>query len=659
MAQHAILTLSNVTWLLIAMTFVVIPHVARLPLWMTGCCIAAALWRAWIARKGLRTPPWWIMACFALGIVIFARIEYGRLFGREIGVALLIVMLCLKILEMKTRRDALLAIFLGFFLVATNFLYSQTIAMGAYMLICVWIFVATLIGFNRIGTEATLRERLVPAAWLLVQAIPLMLVIFLLFPRSIGPLWNIPSEAQASTGLSDSMSPGDISKLIQNDAVAFRAEFDGAIPNNAELYWRGPVLGIYNGQTWRMGSSIPLSTIPHQALSPATSYRVTLQAHNKTWLFALDMPNTLPENAYFTQDFQLRARQPVSSLRVYAMQSHLQYRVDPQLPPAALVRYREYFPGINPRTIAFAKKLRMEAADEKQFIDRVLRLYNTEFTYTLEPPALGANAMDEFLFNTKQGFCEHYAGSFALIMRAAGIPARVVTGYQGGELNPLTRQLVVRQSDAHAWTEIWLADLGWVRVDPTFAVSPLRINQGFTAAMGPVGVVNNLVAADKLGLLRQLQYSWDALNTEWNRWVVGFNADRQRDFLSRMGMQTVDWKNIAIWLGSALFGIVGITTLLLLGRLYTKRKDPLVAIYDRLCNKLAKAGFPRAPHEGPLDYLTRVARQQPGIARDLHDLIETYIALRYAKPAAAPTVFQTELRRLVQLERRFRPFKLV
>jgi protein-glutamine gamma-glutamyltransferase len=630
MLNQSALTLANITWLLAAMAFVIAPHAARMPLWVSAVCIAAGAWRWWIARHALRVPPWWLMGLIAVAVAIAARAEYGRWFGREVGVTLLIIMLCLKILEMRMKRDAMIPVFMGFFLAMTNFMYSQTILMGLYMLACVWIFIAALIGFNRINTEATLKQRVVPAGWLLLQSIPLMLVLFFLFPRLSGALWSMPQDERAQMGLSDSMSPGDISKLSVSEAVVFRVEFDGAVPQTEDLYWRGPVLGEQDGRAWRMYPVASLAKINYTPQGPPIRYTVTLQPHNKPWLFALDLPAAAPADAYFLTDFQLRSRTPVATLKAYDITSHLRYAVGTALGPRDLQPYLKIDTTLNPRAIAYGKKLKEDFPDPKVLTETLLTRYNKEFDYTLEPPRLGANPVDEFFFDTKKGFCEHYAGSFVLLLRAAGIPARVVTGYQGGEINPLTRQLVVRQAEAHAWSEVWFADLGWVRIDPTFAVSPLRINRGMSEAFGPIGVMNTLIDADKLGLLRQIAFSWDAVNTQWNRWVVGFSQDRQRDFLEGLGMRDVDWRSIAIWLIAGVIATGGVTGLFLFLRTMQTHKEPLVRAYERLCEKLAKTGVARASHEGPLDYWQRLKLLRPEAAEKAGPLFATYVGLRYA-----------------------------
>lgn len=650
MLNQSALTLANITWLIAALSFVIAPHTLRLPLWVTAVCVLAGAARWWIARSGWRTPAWWCMAVLAIGVFVGAYLEYRRIFGREVGVTLLIAMLCLKTLEMKMKRDVLIVIFMGFFLAMTNFLYSQTLPMGIYMFICAWIFVATLIGFNRIGTEATIRERLVPSAWLMLQAIPLMLVLFFLFPRLSGPLWTMPQEDRARTGLSDRMAPGDISKLSLSDAVAFRVDFQGAVPENADLYWRGPVLGQHEGRAWTAYNVSEVPRLNYQSEGPPISYRVTLQPHNKPWLFALDLPGSLPADGYFLADYQLRAKTPIATLRAYDMTSYLRYRAGTEISPAQRRPYLRYVDTLNPRAIAYGKTLRAEFADDKDLIETLLKRYNLEFTYTLEPPTLGLHPVDEFFFDTKQGFCEHYASSFVLILRAAGIPARVVTGYQGGEVNPITRQLVVRQSEAHAWSEVWLADLGWVRIDPTFAVSPLRINRGMSAALGPSGLFDTLAGTDRLGVLNQLRYGWDALNSQWNRWVIGFSSERQRGLFDRFGVDNMDWKQLAVWMIVGMALASGIVGALLLLQTYRSRKTPVVAAYDAFCRKLEKAGIRRAPQQGPQDFLAQIARARPTLHTEASKVITAYVAARYA--ASADTA--AAIKQFILLARRFR-----
>ena len=582
------LDVRNVMWLLGAMLIVVAPHMLRLPYWVGIFFVVVVGWRAWISWSAMHFPPRAVVLTITVVATVGTYLQFGRIGGREAGVTLLVLMSALKLLEMRTQREVVLSVYLGFFLVLTNFLFSQSIPLGIYMLACVWIFIATLIGFNRPGRSPTLGERMRPAGALLVQALPLMVAFFILFPRVNGPLWALPRDTPSgTTGLSETMSPGNIANLIKSDAVAFRVRFEGERPPYA-------------------------------------------------WVMA---------------DLQIRSRRPVTEPRRYEMTSWLDFHYGADERPRGLQRDLAFDETRNPRTVALGRQWAVESKNPREIVNRAVALYNREFTYTLTPPTLDPrDPYDDFLFNTKRGFCEHYAGSFALLMRAAGIPARVVTGYQGGEVNPFSQELVVRQADAHAWTEIWLEGEGWTRVDPTSAVSPLRVEQGINAALGPIGVIPSLIAADRLGVLASLRYGWQALNGRWEQWVVGYNVDRQRDFFTRLGFANVDWRTLGFWLMVAIFLVGGAVTLGLLVRERPRRPDAPLAAWNRYCAKLAAAGVARAPHEGPLDFLARVRRANPQWAGAAEEITRRYVAARYGAGAT-----RAELRELAGLVRDFRP----
>ena len=342
---------------------------------------------------------------------------------------------------------------------------------------------------------------------------------------------------------------------------------------------------------------------------------------------------------------------PVDTRMRFEVRSWLEYRYGERLPQ--LVRNQNLYlgDGRNPRTIALGRQWAAEAPGPKALVQRALQYFNRQFVYTLEPPILDDDrAYDQFLFDAKRGFCEHYAGSFALLMRAAGIPARVVTGYQGGEINPLNNELLVRQADAHAWAEVWLEDEGWVRVDPTAAVSPSRIEGGVNAALGPIGVIPSILSYDPLGILNSLRFAWDAMNSQWNTWVLGYNVDRQRQFLMGLGMENVDWQTLGFWLVIVTFSLVGVLSLALVARDLPRRREPAVAAWERFCAKLGAAGLARAAHEGPLDYLARVRAAKPASAAEAEAITARYVEARYGDGAT-----KAQLRELARLVRAFRP----
>jgi len=646
------LDVRNVLWLLAAMGFVVAPHVPRLPYWIAIFCAIVVAWRAWIAWAAWHFPSRLLMVALTIASSVGIWLTYRSLFGREAGVALLITMSALKLLEMRTQREVTHSIYLGFFLVLTSFLFSQSIPLGIYMLLCVWIYVATLVGFNRVGRSPTLSERLRPAAALLVQALPLMAAFFLLFPRVQGPLWALPRDTTAArTGLSDTMTPGGIANLIKSEEVAFRVQFESDMPGMGALYWRGPVLADFDGRSWRMQEPRNIIDPRYARQERPVRYAVTLEPHQKTWLFALDVPAERPPHTTLLYDLQLRNPVPVSQRMRYEMTSWLDYRYGERSLPQYLRQALKFDDEHNPRTVALAREWFAQSPNARAFITRTLQHFNREFTYTLEPPPLDQqNPYDDFLFGQKRGFCEHYAGTFTLMMRAAGIPARVVTGYQGGEVNPLNQELTVRQADAHAWSEVWLPNEGWVRIDPTAAVSPMRIEGGVNAALGPIGVMSSLIAADQLGLLAQVRFAWQMVNSQWTQWVIGYNVDRQRQFFMNLGLPTVDWGTLAFWLVIATFTVGAAVSIGLLVRDRPRRREAAVIAWQRYCAKLAAAGITRAPHEGPLDFLARVRSMKPQLAAQAEDITRRYVDARYGEGAS-----KADLKELLRRVRELRP----
>ncbi|MFA7300218.1 MAG: DUF3488 and transglutaminase-like domain-containing protein, partial [Sideroxydans sp.] len=523
-------------------------------------------------------------------------------------------------------------VFLSCFIIITNFFYSQSIPTALFMLATLLVIMGTWVHLH--SGDLKLKPRLRIGGVLLLQAIPLSLILFVLFPRVQGPLWGLPQDAYASSGLSDTMSPGSMSKLSLNDAAAFRVTFDGPVPPREKLYWRGPVLWDFDGTTWTRGRNNTLLPPKLDDAASPVGYTVTLEPHNKRWLFALDMPGRLSIAADFTPDFQLLSRNPVNARIRYQASSFLSYRANLNEPPQQLRRALALPRGLNPQARQLAASWRAEYPDDDAAIVRAVLNHFSQggFEYTLEPPLLGANGMDDFLFQTKQGFCEHYAGSFVFLLRAAGIPARVVTGYQGSEYNALGDYYILRQSDAHAWAEAWLPERGWVRFDPTAVIAPARIEFGLSAAVADPAALP-FMARNPPQWLRELRFNWDAMANQWNQWVLGYNPETQFAFLTRLGMEDITWQKMALNMLAGIFLLVGLFTLILLRRLVVRQRDPVQAVWLKLCRKLEKAGLPRAPYEGPLDYATRIAQARPDLAELIRDLANRYVALRYADHA--------------------------
>lgn len=629
------LALHHVLWLVVSLGLVTAPHAARLPWWVVALIATLAAWRAYIGYARHTLPNRWLLLVIVTVATIGIYLNYRTIFGRDAGVALLVVMLGLKLLEMRTLRDAMLLIFLGYFLVITNFLYSQTILTGVYMLGCVWIITATMMSLHYGREEPPIRKQIPAAGVLLVQSVPLMLVLFLLFPRVQGPLWGLPQDAYSGvSGLSDTMTPGSLSNLILSDAVAFRVRFESDIPPPKQRYWRGPVMVDFDGRAWAASRFI-YGSPRFSNVGPVITYEVTLEPHNKRWLFALDIPARAVPHSATGADFQIRSFSPINNRMRYEMASFLDYTYGAEENANALHRARQLPPGFNPSAIELAHTLRRKFPDDRDLVREVLSIFRTQnFFYTLSPPLLGRNSVDDFLFRTRRGFCEHYASAFAVLMRAAGIPTRIVTGYLGGEVNQLGDYLIVRQADAHAWTEVWLADKGWVRVDPTAAVSPMRVEAGISAAV-PRGDPLPLLVRGDFEILRQLQFTWDLMANTWNQWVLGYTPERQRLLLTGMGIDDTTWYTLTVIMLVLAGIIVLVLAALMLRRLRTRADDPARALYSRFCDKLQRKGLPRAADEGPIDYARRIEQSRPDLASPILAITQLYVSLRYGTDYSA------------------------
>jgi transglutaminase-like putative cysteine protease len=633
----------ELVWLIASLTVVVAPHAARAPWWLTLLTLCLYGWRVYFAlNRGPLPSRWLLMGVLAVAMLAIWG-ENRSLFGRQAGILLLMLFSGMKLLESRSHRDCAVAAFLGFFLIMTNFLYTQSIPTALAMCAGLFMLIASLVGLS--APRRPLRANLRSAGLLLAHAAPAALVLFLLFPRVQGPLWGLPQDAYAGlSGLSESMEPGNLSSLVLSDAVAFRAEFEGEAPPARLLYWRGPVLWEFDGRKWSMGPTALAPYTPPQSGGPPYRYGVVLEAHNRDWLFSLEAATTLPDRARFSSDGQVLAQFPVRSRIRYEMASIAVAQTRPDEAASQLRRALRLPAGYNPRSVALAREWRAQTASDAEIATKAIAFMRAgRYVYTLEPPLLEENSVDDFLFNTKSGFCEHFSSAFVFLMRAAGVPARVVIGYQGGDTNPVDRIVTVRQSDAHAWAEIFLAGRGWVRVDPTTASAPGRVDSGLARSVPNAASLPFLMRTD-LQWLRSLRYRWEALAHKWNVWVLGYNPERQRDLLTFVGIPDADWRALT----AALFTILGLITAGLLAWSLRRlvRPDPVQKAWRAFCRKLAARGLEREPYEGPRDYSTRAARALPGSRRAILRIGALYIGVRYGARVRAEKV--AELRRLVR-----------
>lgn len=596
--------------LIFSSALVLVPHAAHFPVWITLCAAATLAWRAAITLRGKRLPPLALLLPLSLLAMGGVYASFHTLLGREAGVAMLALLLAFKLLEMHARRDLFVVIFLSFFLLLTSFFYSQSMAAALLMIATVIVLLTAQLSFQYAGAQPPLARRLQLAARIFAMAAPLALLLFVAFPRIQGPLWGLPGDGHGGrTGLSDSMAPGNISNLAQSGETAFRVRFDGPAPAQNTLYWRGIVLGDYDGRTWTRLRGNREGKVNVALRGPKLRYHVTLEPNGGRWLFALDLParvDGLEHGTYRASPaLELSLPEPIDARLRYDASSVADYSLQADASAEQLLAWRALPAGYNPRTLAWGARLAATYKPEAAIQAVLTSFHKDNYSYTLQPPLLGKHAVDEFLFDSKAGFCEHYAGAFVVLMRAMGLPARVVTGYQGGELNPVDGYLTVSQSDAHAWAEVWLPGRGWLRFDPTAAVAPERIESSLARALPPSAPFGSRALGALMDVrpawLTALRFDWSAVNNAWNQWVLDYNPERQRGVLDELA---ADFGNLRSLLGAG-----AVLALLWLALALRRRQhgDRLDLLYGAFCQAQARRGCARAPSEGPHDYAARLA----------------------------------------------------
>lgn len=630
--------------LIFAASVALAPHLWAQPIWLGGCLLALLGLRAWQVFFSRPHLPTWLLISATFVLLFLSFRAHHSLIGRDGGMAVLACLIIAKLFESKNHRDSQIVLMLSYFCTIAFFLISQSPMMALAAVLSFVSITTALLTQKRSHDSA--KQSVKMASRLLVEAVPLAILLFLFFPRLPGPLWAMPSERSARSGLSaDAMEPGSISQLTLDDSIAFRVQFDGKVPRQQDLYWRGPVYDYFDGRRWlpaaNQGQSAPSIT----ALAEPISYTITLEPHQQRWLLALDLPVTLPSESRINSTLQLLSRERVKQRQRYRVSSALRWSTSDD----GLVEQALRLPKTgNPRTRALAQT--WSALPSEQRIEAALGfLRNNDFAYTLEPPLLNsADSIDEFLFTTKQGFCEHFASSFSYLMRASGIPARIVTGYQGGEFNGAGGYLIIRQADAHAWVEVWLEGRGWQRIDPTAAVSPARIELGLARSV-PQGADLPMMLRADYSFLKALRLQMDVFSNGWNQWVIGYDMQRQMQFLQKLGISDYLSSRYLIGLlggGSALFGLLA---LYLFWPKRQKMRDPASRLYLRFCRQLSKKGFTRADSEGPLDFSQRVSQELPQHAAQIETITALYLQIRYGN---TPNKNIAELRTHIA---RFRP----
>ena len=613
-------------WLFATALATTIPHVAHQPLWLSSLTALIIIYAGWLWWRNARLPGRWLLMLLVGIACAGVLVEFRTILGRDAGVAMLVLFMALKLLELRSQRDAMVLITLGYFLLLTHYFYSQSISTGLWLIATMTLVTATLIRVHG-GPSSKPVPTLRYAGLLTLQAIPFMLILYVLFPRISGPLWGLPQDAHsARSGLTEQMSPGSFSNLVLSSDIVFRVRFEDEMPAFDKLYWRGPVMDTFDGRTWHPHPG--LSRKPTiEALSPPIRYESTLEANQQRWLLALDAPAPSLKEFGINSTLTVTNRQVISQRSRFTLISVTDYRFN-AIEDAEVLRRNLKLPAdLNPKSRALAESWHAQSANPSATVNLAIALFSgKDFTYTLQPPLLGEHSIDQFLFESRRGFCEHYAAAFVVLMRAAGIPARVVGGYQGGERNPVDGLFVVRQSDAHAWAEVWLAGKGWVRVDPTAAVSPSRIESGIASAM-PTGEPLPALITMRSDWLRSVRHRWEAINNAWNQEVLGYNPERQRQLLSHLGLSDNNWQSLIVTLAG-----LGISCLLIITAwtLYHRpRLDPAQRLWHVALRRIARRQVNYAPWETPLALLRRIEIEKPELATPFAAVVNAYLATRY------------------------------
>ncbi len=649
--------------LLVAQLAVLAPHLFRLPLWVSAVAIVCALWRL-LLYMGRGFYPSGVLKTLLVIISIVAILsEYGNLFSLEPIIALLITTFALKLIEMKSRRDVLVVIYLAYFVAATHFLFEQGIIDALYILLTAALVTGALVALHETEERPALSHAFGASTKLIAQAIPLTVIMFIVFPR-IDPLWSVPgAESRAKTGPSDSMSPGDISNLAGSSDLAFRVSFDGSIPPADQLYWRGLVFSHFDGRRWSAGSNksaemswtqyVRSVSMDTSKLSDASSYTVTMEASRQPWLYAMPLARSDTKSVLQAGNATLRTIYPLDQRFQYRVNSWQNYVLEPELDGYRRGIELQLPDGFNPDTLDFARQKRREAGSAAAYVQSILRMFNREqFAYTIRPPKLGRHSVDEFLFSTRSGFCEHYASSFVVLMRAAGIPARVVVGYQGGELNPFENYLLVHEFDAHAWAEVWFQGRGWQRVDPTAAVAPERVESSINELLAEeIGENSALPFFNfrELPMLRWARLRWDSVNYSWTKWVLNYDTELQMQVLEEWLGQVNGWR-IALFVllsGGAVMLLVALSLL----RQKVKHKLHVIdKCYLKHVRAAGRLGLKRSDGEGADTFATRVAAEYPELADSAKRIAHLYNSIRYNTHSGqqAPTDLQRKLRNEVR-----------
>jgi len=631
-------------WLLIAQALVILPHLERIPVWLIAAWLFSVVWRILVYQGRWSFPGGFVKLMLVITSGVCIMLSYGSFFGLEPTVAWLITAYIFKLLEMRSRRDIIVVIYLSYFVIVTQLLFTQSMPHVFYLLGGAVLITTSLIVLHQSADRPQLWAPLALAIKMILQAVPLMIIMFLVFPR-FEPFWSVPLPShQSKTGFGNRMSPGDIARLARSGELAFRAEFEGTMPTQQELYWRGLVLSEFNGRSWLPSDDKKLDSVSMDyklvSASKVFQYSVILEPTQRHWLFSLPVAESSNNGVLYDRDFLLSSEFSLSRRFKYDVVSYVNVIREPHLERSRRRRELKLPDDFNPRARQIAHEWMNELEDQERYVARVLRYFNEKpFVYTLQPPRLGEHSVDEFLFRTRKGFCEHYASSFAFMMRAAGIPARVVVGYQGGTRSPYSNYIIVRQLDAHAWVEVWMAGQGWIRLDPTSMVSPDRIEYGSEETLAEEETFLSesplsLIHLRNISWVRDLQFRYDQINHRWHTWVLGYDSQLQFETLKALlGEVTPQRMVLAILLSGGL--VLAMIAIGLLLHRTAPKPDPVVKLYKKFCRRIERTGLKRQQGEGAQDFADRLIDYRPDLRTEVGAITKLFMQLEYSGEGAS------------------------
>jgi len=635
-----------------ALVVAIAPHTPGLPLWINVWCLL--MWGYMLVRLKTGWPMPGTMVRYALTFagILGLMLTYSISLGSDAFVGLLALMAAIKPFEMPTHRHRMITILLTYFIIITSLFRSESMFIVLYMFFSVFVTTLALVRIN--APQVRFRENLNLTGTILAQAIPLMVLLFLLFPRLPGSLFGLTDRSMGVSGFSERMSPGSVSSLVQDQTTAFRAEFKNTRPTPDQLYWRGILFQEFDGKSWIPKNSPQTRISPSGVPGEAIDYTILLEPHNSTWLMALDLPIKGPSWARLAMDHTLTSQRPVKQKIKYRATSIIPNPSEKSYPGLTGAQEGIDRPGDktnsqdftsskkmaraiiakagnkNPRARVLAYTIADHATTVTEKAQLLLAYFReNQFVYTLNPPLTKDHPIDDFLLESKKGYCEHYASAFAFMMNVLGVPARVVGGYLGGELNPYGNYLIIRQSYAHAWAEIFDPAKGWIRIDPTAAVAPERIQTNPDGSSSSQGAFSGA-----MGFSRKLQFALDAVNLRWEAWFTGYSYFEQQALLEKLGLgKRNGFPGVA--------GILSLITLLGLAIffgfifwLFRSKKtgpDPIQKTYTLFCRRLDRLGLPKIPSQGPVDFAKMCAEKAPNLTLEITAITDLYVRLRFQK----------------------------